>query len=350
MPNLVHRTEQALLGALIYDSTLADDVPYLLPRHFDDLDHQAVFATFLDIRADDPTATGVVMAERIAFQLDNPSIDQARLTGMALASPDVSSVAVYGRMIQEAALDRALAVHAERLAQAAGTVRGIDPELDHLALLSRALQTHTNTFTTDISFELSTDSASSAPGQDISQDIGQDADQDPRTVREEQVLADLIQHSEYVPEVAAWLDPEIFTSPDRRVIFEAIVAVDQYGEPVEELTLAWELARTQSNEQARDGQTRTADTYTAPGYMGRLAATAVETGAAIEIGRDLLAEHTRTELGAGVEQTGLGTGGTISEATVRHDLQHHALTHDQTPPLLTPPDHPLGLDGPELRQ
>ena len=156
MPNLLHRTEEALLGALIYDPSLVNDVPYLLPRHFDQADHQAIFAAFLDVRATQGDIWGAAMSEQIAVQADLPSVDEPRLAGLALSSPDVSSVAVYGRMVHEAALRRDLASHADRLAEAAGTVRGLDPELDHLALLSTALRSNTAYVENSLTYEPST--------------------------------------------------------------------------------------------------------------------------------------------------------------------------------------------------
>ncbi|MEV6982162.1 DnaB-like helicase N-terminal domain-containing protein [Sphaerisporangium sp. NPDC051017] len=341
MPDLVHRTEQELLGALIYDPSLVNDVPYLLPRHFQHSDHQAIFAAFLDIYANEPGIWGATMAERINLQIGQSSIDQTRLTGLVLSSPDLASVAVYGRMIQEAALRRELLSHADRLTQAAGTVRGIDPELDHFALLSDALRSNAVHFDTSLTYEL----AVQAPRQDL------------RTLREEALLADLIQHPEYLHEVAAWLDPEVFTSPDRRSIYEAIIAVDHYGEPVQELTLSWELARARSADLTLAGEpidSRFDATPAAPGYLARLAVTAVEAGVSIELGRDLLADHSRAELAAGAARI---TVNAVNAVTIAHQpAAHRTLRHergfaqDHSAPLLTPPDQTLGLDGPELRQ
>ncbi|MFG1878030.1 DnaB-like helicase N-terminal domain-containing protein [Sphaerisporangium sp. NPDC049003] len=338
MPNLVHRTEQVLLGALIYDPSLINDVPYLLPRHFAHADHQAIFAAFLDVRANEPGIWGVTMAERITFQADRPGIDEARLAELALSSPDVSSVAVYGRMIQEAALRRELLGHADRLVEAAGTVRGLDPELDHLALLSDALRSNAVHFETSLTDDLAVE----APRQDL------------RTLREEALLADLIQHPEHLHEVAAWLDPEVFTSPDRRSIYEAIVAVDDYGEPVQELTLCWELARARSTEPTLTGETTESRSDTrpsAPGYVARLAVTVVEAGAAIEIGRDLLADHARAEIAAGTARLTANTGAIAHEPAGHRTLHHErGLTQEHPAPVLKQPDRTLGLDGPELRQ
>ncbi|MEV6986489.1 DnaB-like helicase N-terminal domain-containing protein [Sphaerisporangium sp. NPDC051017] len=338
MPNLLHRTEEALLGALIYDPSLINDVPYLLPRHFDHADHQAIFAAFLDVRANEPGTWGAAMAARITSQVDVPGIDETRLAGLALSSPDVSSVAVYGRMIQEAALRRELLGHADRLAEAAGTVRGVDPELDHFALLSDALRSNAVHFQASLTYELSVE----APRQDL------------RTLREEALLADLIQHPEHLHEVAAWLDPEVFTSPDRRSIYEAIVAVDEYGEPVEELTLSWELARSPSTDLALAGETtesRSEATPAAPGYLARLAVTAVEAGVAIEIGRDLLADHARAELMTASGPLTRNAGTSAHDLAARRALHHErGLTQEAAAPLLTPPDRTLGLDGPELRR
>jgi hypothetical protein len=344
MPNLIHRTEEALLGALIYDPSLTSDVPYLLPAHFDDPDHQVIFAAIIDIRANNPALWGAAMATQIAVQVDVPAITQDRLDTLAMAAPDASSVAVYGRMIQEAGLYRDLAAHAERLTQAAGPIRGVDPQLDHLDALATALNGHNATFQEHFRAEITYEVAVAAPQQDV------------RALREEQVLADLIQHPQYLHDVVAWLDPEVFTTPDRRQIFEAVVAVDRYGEPVEELTLAWELARVRAAEASRTldtdprSQTRTADTAQAPGQLARLAVLTVEPGTAIELGRDLLAEHTRTEITAS-SRLGIDDNTHARTVTTQHTLHtERTLTHSDPTPLLSPPDRTMGIDGPELRQ
>jgi hypothetical protein len=353
MPNLIHRTEQALLGALIYDPSLTIDVPYLLPRHFEHPEHQAIYAALLAVRANEPTATGVVLAERIAFQTGLATVTEASLTGMALASPDVSSVAVYGRMIQEAGLYRSLAEHAERLAQAAGPVRGVDPELDHFDALSRALGRHATGYYATFEAALTTQS----PAQITREDL--------QTLREEQVLADLVQNPHVLTEVVDWLDPQVFTSPDRRQIYEAIVAVDGYGEPVEELTLAWQLARSHTNQMSMHPGRDTVrqEQLAGPGYLERLARMSVETGVAIEIGRDLLAEHTTAQLTAKTPDLSLVHARTADRTQQRELTQQRQPTQErqatleavpevtrEVAPILAPsPDRTLGLNGPELR-
>ena len=326
MPNLLHRTEEALLGALIYDPTLVDDVPYLLPRHFDHTDHQAIFAAFLDVRANEPDIWGAAMAEQITVQAARPGIDEARLAGLALSSPDVSSVAVYGRMVQEAALRRELAGHADRLAEAAGTVRGLDPELDHLALLSTALRSNSAHVEASLTYEPSAEPLH--PGE--------------RTLREEHLLADLIQHPEHLREIATGLDPEVFTSPDRRSIYEAIVTIDEYGEPIEELTVAWEVARARSTALTPNDETiedRPAAPQT-PAYVARLAVTAVEAGPPsrsagicsptaltqkLQRGPSSLSRskepHTR------LRRVGLSTESEASRKRAQHRSSHHPTEH-----------------------
>ncbi|MET8160333.1 DnaB-like helicase N-terminal domain-containing protein [Sphaerisporangium sp. NPDC005289] len=337
MPDLVHRTEEALIGALIYDPSLVNDVPYLLPRHFHRLDHQAVFAAFLDVHANEPAIWGAALADRIIAHANVPGIDATRLATLALSGPDVSSIAVYGRMIQEASLHRELLGHADRLAEAAGPTRGLDAERDHMALLSQALRSNA------VRFDIETDAA--LPAQAVRQDL--------RILREEALLADLIQHPEHLRGVAAWLDPEVFTSTDRRDIYEAIVAVDRYGEPVQELTLTWELARARSAAPPVTHETsiRPDGSPAASGYVARLARTAVEPGIAVEIGRDLLADHTRAEFTAGTAPRTTNTEVTMSEHATREALQReHGLSRAPAGPHLAPPHRTLGLDGPELRQ
>lgn len=338
MPNLVHRAEEALLGAIIYDPSLIDDVPYLLPRHFDHADHQLIYAAILTISDLEPSTTGALMAERIATETNTPGIDEPRLTGLALSSPDVASAAVYGRMIQEAALRRDLASEADRLEQTARGHGVYGAERDYLQGLARALRAHSGAFTTG------PDPAATTTVADTQRQLQHDL----HVTREERLLADLIQHPLHINEVSSWLDPDVFTSPDRQAIYQAILNVHQHGEPVEELTVAWQTARSRTSEIATGEQGRRPEALTVPGYVTRLATLPVEAGVSIETGRDLLAEHTRTELASQAAQLAGHPGGGTARA--RQELHHDpALTRQATTPLMTPPEPEHRLDGPQHR-
>jgi hypothetical protein len=138
------------------------------------------------------------------------------------------------------------------------------------------------------------------------------------------------------------------------------VAVDQYGEAIDEVTLTWELGRRTALADTLRGFSTEADDQpdrTPPGTISRLAATAVEFGVAVELGRDLVTEHFRTELAAErtrvIGQTAAQPGPQLGAILTPGLTAGHQRTMSQEagPALIQPPPSPqLGPDGPQLRQ
>jgi DnaB-like helicase N terminal domain len=85
---------------------------------------------------------------------------------------------------------------------------------------------------------------------------------DPRAAREERFLSALMRQ----PGLADWIsvDPEVFTSPGRRDIYQAITALTRHGEPVDEITLAWALARATAPTPRTPPASRTSSPATCP--------------------------------------------------------------------------------------
>lgn len=345
---LTHRTEAALLGTLLFDRRALDDVAFLTPTDFAHPNHQDIYRAIHQVAAEHPAATGSVMAELVAEHLGRNRIDIGELHALALGSPEPQAAAVYARLVLEAALDRELADHAARMAVEAGPIRGIDPQRDHLAQLAEAIAFHTRNI--DAATAYTTTRTDSADRPELS------ADQ--KIHVQEQVLADLIQHPRVIGEVATWLEPEVFTG-GRREIYETIVAVDQYGEAIDEVTLTWALGRRTALADTLRGFNLEADQpdHAPPGTISRLAAAAVEFGVAVELGRDLMTEHFRTELAA--ERTRvIGQAVTQPGPQIRAILapgltvgQQRTLTQEVGPAVIQPPPSTqLGPDGPQLRQ
>jgi hypothetical protein len=127
---------------------------------------------------------------------------------------------------------------------------------------------------------------------------------------EEEVLADLIQHHWQNSHVLEWLPAEAFTAGPRREVYEAITTLSRHEEPVDELTVEWQMARQRAATQATE-TTRQADTSiggadghgTEPGYVGVLAALPVADGTATLTGQVLLSRHTAAELNRAASQS-----------------------------------------------
>jgi DnaB-like helicase N terminal domain len=173
---------------------------------------------------------------------------------------------------------------------------------------------------------------------------------DPQAVLEEQFLSAIM----HQPGLTDWisLDPAIFTSPGRRAIYQAITTLSHHGEPVDEITLAWALARATAALDACDGRTTTPETFAAtipPGTIARLAATSIDTVTALDIGRDLLADHAYAQITAaarGAEQH-YPPKTRIARTTAPHQ---NGLANDAARPLLQPPSGQQLQPGPQLRQ
>jgi hypothetical protein len=343
--NLTFRAERALIGAALVDRTLLHQVEFLSYMDFVDLTHQRVFMAIVDLAISRPDLAGAALADQVVRTVNISSIDAEHLGGLAMNCPDPDAIAIYGRMVTEAALRRELAAHAERLAAEAGPTRGVDPRLDHLALLSDALREHgaglEYVAETPVSLMTYVDPSLSARVA---------------IERERTILADLIQHPELVPETS-WLDPEVFTSPGNRQVYETILVIDDRGEPVQELTIAWELGRRRALDDIRDGVTpedagRTS-TGPTPGYIAELASAAVEYGAALTVGRELLIDHTRTTLAAEADRATAQTTASVvgPEAAAYVAAQGRTLSHGPLPaPILLPSPQPaIGPDGPQLK-
>lgn len=342
MANLTDRAETALLGALITEPGRFADVPGLRAADFATRRHQAIFTAITAITTGRPGTPAEALPALIAATAGAPEINAQDLAGLSAGSPEPELAAVYGCMVQEAALRRQLLAHAERLAGTTGPERGTDPAMDYLTALASAL-------------ERSTRNLQNAAEQETGPIPPRE---DPRVLREELLLAALIQDRELAADAPAWLNPELFTSPDRREIYQAAIAVTQTGEPATELTIAWELARqaaTTDTLNGRTAQARDRGDRTAASLLADLAARPVEVAVATRIGRDLLAEQTLAEIRR--ENTTLKHAAATKPARLRTDpaaaretAPEHPLTRDGEPALPRPPAPELRHDGPQLHQ
>jgi hypothetical protein len=207
-------------------------------------------------------------------------------------------------MVTEAALIRELDMHADRIARgAADLVRHADRLRrsgavtarerafpDHLAKLAEAMKQHATRLNPD----------RSGPAQSEQRSAVDDWLTDPQARRETQVLADLIQHPDECEQVMGWLPSQAFIPGPRREIYEAMRAVVRVGNPVDPLTVAWQLGiRHASAGITGFGQapgSRKDLSEAAPGLVFHMADLPVEPGSAIMNGGLRLADHISAEL------------------------------------------------------
>jgi hypothetical protein len=292
--DLVLRTERALLGAVLREPHQIEQVSYLPAAAFTHPTYQAIYEHLQGSYPDPPRADQ--LPETVALQARIPGIDAAYLRSIAAACPDPGHATIYARMLQEAHVRTTLASFAT-------TIAAEDPADLRLRqyndILTQALARQGYVLTDAAREELAPANASHTTNLGI-----YETPADERARREEIVLADLLQHQQQVAEVQTWLSPEVFAPGPRRELFETIVTIDGYGEPVTELTIEWELSRRRYQPQPQATQP---DSSPEPGpaatrpevpsqYLDRLMTMAVTIGTAVELGNDLLGETLRADL------------------------------------------------------
>jgi hypothetical protein len=330
MVNLTYRAERAVLGALLQDPDLLEDVRFLAAEDFQSRTHQDIFTAISSTHADRPGATGRSFELAVCLAAPGPGIDVRYLEGLTRACPDLANAAAYGRMVMEAHLRRQLLTHANRLfrdagdlhfevgrfSRAAGPGHGAEGFPSHLLKLAHAMWVHARGLEqasgTDAEPQPSTGPEESAvpeaPVAAASADRATGHDEQAR--QEEEVLADLIQHHWQNSQVLEWLPADAFTAGVRREVYEAIATLSRHEEPVDELTVEWQMARRR----AAAGPTNTAgrtDTdvggaegqETELGYVGVLAALPVADGTAVLTGQMLLHRHTAARLDQAAAQS-----------------------------------------------
>ncbi|MBD0737827.1 DnaB-like helicase N-terminal domain-containing protein [Streptomyces sp. CBMA29] len=277
-PYLVLRAEQALIAAALADRSRLREVSYVKPSAFAHPTNRAIYTALLNSSDLGPDTTNALST--IAERVDIPGVTSEYLGALAEASRGVASITVYGRLVEEASVRRDLAAYADGITTEAAARP--DHQLDRLA---RALRQQSRAA---VAAEL----ADSAPALYVPADVPLSTP-GTRAHQEELLLACLVTYPSQVAQVE-WLTAEAFEPGPRREIYAAIIAVTERGEPVEELTVIWEMERQQPDQSLQDTYaTGHAD------YLSRLAKTAVVVGRAVEIGSELLVDELRTTLSVG---------------------------------------------------
>jgi hypothetical protein len=259
--DLTDRVELALLGALITNPGLVPRLEYLEPRDFADDLHRAVYEAIRSL----PDSTAPSASDRITAiaRAAGPRVSEEYVHELAASCPDPRHATAYGLRLVQAALYRQLSETAAVLRTQAARLgyeqaRVIEAEassgpqaLDtarHLGLLSAALRQHTAPVAP------ATAPAAEARRPAASQD--RDAPHltaSEQELREERVLTALLQRHRESDQILAFLPAAAFTSPDRQEIFRAIRRLRQASQPVDELTVSWELATGRDSSSQRYG-------------------------------------------------------------------------------------------------
>jgi hypothetical protein len=329
MPDLTTRAEEALLGALIADPGQIADLHNPQAADFTDPTRQALWTAISRLREVAPGAGGPEFADVVHATSNDDLITYDYLTRLAVAVPTPGAADVYARMVLEAAFLRDFA---------ASTAQLPETENSNNTAIKEAMTSYSH----------NVNAARSAAADDPREPGPPPAD--PRAALEERFLSALM----HQPGLTEWiaLDPAIFTSPGRCAIYEAITTLIRRGEPVDEITLPWALARAIATLDAHAGLTTTPESFAAripPGTIARLAATSTDTLTALDIGRGLLVDHAYAQIAAATRDAAQHHAPQTrpARATAPH---RDGLANDTAPPLLQPPPGQQLQPGPQLRQ
>jgi replicative DNA helicase len=347
MASLTYRAERAVLGALLDEPDLLNEVGFLTPGDFASQQHQEVFRAIIAARATDPGRDYPPFAFAVAASAAAPGLSIRYLQSLADTCPHPANVAAYARMVIEAALSRHMLLHAERLfreagdlhyevtqaAKAPGAGQDADTFPTHLLKLAHAMYIHARRF----------DPAVEVPEAEGGEPV---AAHEEHVHQEEQVLAGLLQHHEFNTGVLDWLPAEAFAEGPRREIYQAIAAVARRGDPIDELTVEWQLAGDRAMTQPTRGLTPEAVAAAGDdvGYVGVLDATPVATNAATMTGRALLERFTAAQAAIATAESAR-----TSEVAAEPPLRPVPTPRDPQPELLEPPPGPALQHGPQPR-
>lgn len=314
---LTVRAESAVLGALLIRPDVYTDVAYLDPEQFADPANAALFDAVRTELVREPNQTSSSLTAHLQAAYATTGVDPD-LDRFIDACPDPGGAAVYARMLVEADLNRTMARHAVRLAE---TSEPNSPARVEAFVLMR-----------------------SEPA------MSRDAEEAPvsgswkgsRSSREERILADLVQHPDQIEQASEAINTATFTADSRSDLFEALSRIHKRGEPVDNLTVAWELDRIQTSSFR--------DTGVDPsGYVDRLTAVPVEPGIAVETARQIASQEQRVaERQARAQQSAGPTHGGTGRAVNHQVSQHRHREAEVRPPSYDPPSPGIEPRGPQI--
>lgn len=233
----LHYAEQALLGALLLEPGQLTTVPDLLPEHFANPSHTALFTAIRTLTPPDPEVHRARPAWPTAVlataTTSAPGLDTTYLHTLINACPRAEHAAAYGQMILAGHLRRALREHAIRLEQFSGDRTLPDPAA------TVAEQADTLTRFLDRSephwprrpglVPRAVPATTPLPGEEAEEDLAE----------ERLFLATATARPDDLTHVS-WLRPGDFTIPVHQGLHRHLTAMARRGDPIDPLTVVWE--------------------------------------------------------------------------------------------------------------
>ena len=258
MKKLTHRAEEALLGAMLFRPQALPSMRWIPPGTFSRPEHAALWQTlhsidFTQVAPNDVPAAITTAVAQIEDQGIRHLLSPSRISGLANPGvcPDPSRAPLYGGMVLESAIHRAVEHAGEQLR---GTAR--QTEVDQAI---KALEQADKTGQRLAQLEAAWKAAPETVRNLLDTQPEQAVTPVPRTERartdlqaERETVASLLAEPRQLAEVT-WLRDQDFSHPELQAVYRVMRTLDERHAPIDPLTVAWEAQRhpgAQPSEQA----------------------------------------------------------------------------------------------------
>jgi len=279
--NAARHAERALLGALLLDPAQTDAVAtWLRPNDFGIPSHEIAYRLILAAHAGDNPLTpeGVLAAALADDNARRNRVDGPFLHTLIATTPAASRAPLYGRMVLEASIHRAVAYHAGHLAYAA-QVAPVEIALQEAAAAQEQLAT------LEQRWRAVSEGAAEPPGEPAADDTASVRSSDAEALpAETRLVASLLDNPAQLSGIRGWLEPEDIAHPGLRATHAALCHLHTRGDPIDYITVAWEISRAPGD-----------DMRLSPDDLAALARTALP-GHAAYAGREVLVHSARRHL------------------------------------------------------
>lgn len=282
--------EKATIGAILNDPRhLTDLSEWLSPEDFASPQHAAIYRAMLifDERGATPEpvgTTGEDQSERIAAYAAELAtyvtstgirgVDLPYMHTLMHACPRTDHAPFYGRMVVEADTHRTIIENATRLAQISHEQRQQDSSfgLEHLFVHTAAFRQVVNNLAerwgigpdeldqpdaANSTIVRAADIRTAGFADQLAPELDAPPTPDERaaaTEREDMLLACILRNPSQLDDVRTWLDPDDFAVPGRGTCYRAALDLHDRGDPIDPVTLAWEIHRHPTEARAANGQ------------------------------------------------------------------------------------------------
>ncbi|MCX4885998.1 DnaB-like helicase N-terminal domain-containing protein [Streptomyces sp. NBC_00847] len=248
MKRLTHRAEEALLGAMLFRPQALPQMRWIPPGTFSRPDHAALWGVlhsidFTKVAPNDVPAAISAAVAKIEDQGIRQLLSPSRVSGLVDPGvcPDPSRAPLYGGMVLESAIHRAVEHAGEQLRDTARQA-----EVDQAR---KALEHADRTGQRLAQLDAAWKSAPETVRNLLDTQPEQPVTPVPRTERarvdlqaEAETVASLLAEPRQLAEVP-WLHDRDFTHPELKAVYRAMRTLDDRHAPIDPLTVAWEAQR-----------------------------------------------------------------------------------------------------------